>query len=75
MDDDFDFHWPRRQAPYLITPNGRKLRCRMTGRVPVIGDLDSWASAVKDSEAEENPQKVRAAAQPVLRSENNSGFY
>ena len=68
MDEGFDFHWPRGQAPYFITPNGRNLRCRMRGRVPVIGDLDSWASAASESEPKKDEPEDRAATQPVLTS-------
>ena len=71
MDEGFDFHWPRGQAPYFITPNGQKLRCRMRGRVPVIGDLDSWASAASESETKKGEPEDRAATQPVL----TSGFH
>ena len=38
MDEGFDFHWYAGKPPYFITPDGKKLRCKMKGRVPVIGE-------------------------------------
>ena len=38
MDEGYGFHWYPGQAPYFVTPEGRKLRCKMKGGVPVLGD-------------------------------------
>ena len=38
MDEGFDFHWYAGKPPYFITPDGKKLKCKMKGRVPVIGE-------------------------------------
>ena len=38
MDEGFDFHWYAGKPPYFVTPDGKKLRCKMKGRVPVIGE-------------------------------------
>ena len=43
MDEVFEFHWYPRQPPYFMTPNGKKRRCKMRGRVPVIGGEGSSA--------------------------------
>ena len=63
MEEGFDFHWPAGQVPYFITPEGRKLRCRMKGRVPVIGDLDAWASPASEQSG------TKEAGHQVLSSE------
>ena len=38
MDDGFDFHWYAGKPPYFVISDGKKLRCKMKGRVPVIGE-------------------------------------
>ena len=69
MEEGFDFHWHAGKAPYFITPDGRKLRCRVKGRAPVIGDLDAWASAAPDDVG------TKAAGHQVLCSEQTQwGF-
>ena len=37
MDEGFDFHWYAGKPLYFVTPDGKRLRCKMKGRVPVIG--------------------------------------
>ena len=37
VDEGFEFHWYPGKPPYFIAPDGRKHRCKMRGRVPVIG--------------------------------------
>ena len=69
MEEGFDFHWHAGSAPYFITPDGRKLRCRMKGRVPVIGDLDAWASAALDDAG------TKAAGHQVMCSEENHQLF
>ena len=44
VDEDYDFHWPRGQAPYFITPEGKRIQCKLKGRVPVISSEDTVAS-------------------------------
>ena len=44
LDEDYDFHWPRGQAPYFITPEGKRIQCKLKGRVPVISSEDTVAS-------------------------------
>ena len=50
MDEGFDFHWYAGKAPYFVTPEGRKLYCKLRGRVPVIGD-GSIATPAQDEKA------------------------
>ena len=38
MDEGYDFHWYAGKPPYFVTPDGKKLKCKMKGRVPVIGE-------------------------------------
>ena len=38
MDEGFDFHWYAGKAPYFVTPDGKKLYCKLRGRVPAISD-------------------------------------
>ena len=44
MDEDYEFHWPRRKAPYFITPEGKKIQCKLKGRVPIISNEETVAS-------------------------------
>ena len=57
MDEGFDFHWYAGKAPYFVTPEGKKLYCKLRGRVPVIGD-GSIATPAKD---------VKTAHMPVVQ--------
>ena len=44
LDEDYEFHWPRRKAPYFITPEGKKIQCKLKGRVPIISNEETVAS-------------------------------
>ena len=44
LDEDHDFHWPCRKAPYFITPDGKKIQCKLKGRVPIISNEETAAS-------------------------------
>ena len=55
MDEGYGFHWYPGQAPYFVTPAGRKLRCKMKGRVPVIGDEVMATPAAGDAKVATNP--------------------
>ena len=35
MESDFDFHWPRGQAPWLTFPDGATTQLKVENRVPV----------------------------------------
>ena len=51
MDEGFEFHWYPGQPSYLIAPDGRKHRCKMRGRVPVIGGEGSTAPAAANGDS------------------------
>ena len=55
MDERYGFHWYPGQASYFVTPGGRKLRCKMKGRVPVIGDELMATPAVGNAKVATNP--------------------
>ena len=55
MDEGYGFHWYPGQAPYFVTPEGRKLRCKMKGRVPVIGDEVMATPAAGNAKVATNP--------------------
>ena len=55
MDEGYGFHWYPEQAPYFVTPEGRKLRCKMKGRVPIIGDEVMATPAAGDAKVATNP--------------------
>ena len=54
MDEGFDFHWYAGKAPYFVTPDGKKLYCKLRGRVPVISD-GSIATPSKDEKTAHTP--------------------
>ena len=60
MDEGFDFHWYAGKAPYFVTPEGKKLYCKLRGRVPVIGD-GSIATPAKDEKTAHTPVVQGAA--------------
>ena len=47
---DEGFHWYP-QPPYFIAPDGKKHRCKMRGRVPVIGGEGSTALAAANGDS------------------------
>ena len=47
LDEDYEFHWPRRKAPYFITPEGKKIQCKLKGRVPIISNEETVASPAR----------------------------
>ena len=51
MDEGFEFHWYPGQPPYFIAPNGKKHRCKIRGRVPVLGGEGSSALAAADGDS------------------------
>ena len=53
MDEGFDFHWYAGKPPYFITPDGKKLKCKMKGRVPKVAGIKS--SALKEARAKKAP--------------------
>ena len=55
MDEGFEFHWYPGQPPYFIAPDGRKHRCKMRGRVPVIGGEGSTALRITGNPAFSTP--------------------
>ena len=71
MDEGFEFHWYPGQPPYFIAPDGRKHRCKMRGRVPVIGGEGSTALAAADGD------RIRITGNPAFSTpsgEEASGF-
>ena len=60
MDEGFDFHWYAGKAPYFVAPEGKKLYCKLRGRVPVIGD-GSIATPAKDEKTAHTPVVQGAA--------------
>ena len=64
MDDGFDFHWYAGKSPYFVTPEGKKLYCKLRGRVPVIGE-NAIASPATGN---------KAVNGPVLRASDEQGF-
>ena len=55
MDEDYGFHWYPGQVPYFVTREGLKLRCKMKGRVPVIGDELMATPAAGNAKVATNP--------------------
>ena len=64
MDEGFDFHWYAGKSPYFVTPEGKKLYCKLRGRVPVIGE-NAIASPATGN---------KAVNGPVLRASDEQGF-
>ena len=64
MDEGFDFHWYAGKSPYFVTPEGKKLYCKLRGRVPVIGE-NAIASPATGN---------KAINGPVLRVSDEQGF-
>ena len=64
MDEGFDFHWYAGKSPYFVTPEGKKLYCKLRGRVPVIGE-NAIASPATGN---------KAVNGPVLRVSDEQGF-
>ena len=44
LEQAFRFYWPPGEAPYFVRPDGKRVNCRLRGRVPVFGK-DMFASA------------------------------
>ena len=65
MDEGHGFHWYPGQAPYFVTPEGRKPRCKMKGRVPVIGDEVMATPAAGDAKVATIPCSVVLLKRPL----------
>ena len=37
LDEGYGFYWPPYCKPFFVKPDGKKLHCRLRGRVPVFG--------------------------------------
>ena len=64
----FGFYWPPGEAPYFVRPDGKRVNCRLRGRVPVFGK-DMFASAgpaVGDSEGADQ-HYAPTLVKPVFR--------
>ena len=42
MNEGFDFHWYSVKAPCFVTPERKKLYCKLRGRVPVLSRPKHW---------------------------------
>ena len=71
MDEGFEFHWYPGQPPYSIAPDGKKHRCKMRGRVPVIGGEGSTALAAASMYEKwfALPSAVRRLATSLMRTQ------
>ena len=73
MDEGYGFHWCPGQAPYFVTPEGRKLRCKMKGRVPVIGGEVMTTPAAGSAKVATNPvfscgaEKAHESQEPIFQ--------
>ena len=48
MDEGYDFHWHAGKVPFFVTPDGRKLKCKLKGRVPVIAEGSVATPAIEE---------------------------
>ena len=68
LEQGFGFCWPPGEAPYFVRPDGKRVNCRLRGRVPVFGK-DMFAStgpAVGDSEGADQ-HYAPTLVKPVFR--------
>ena len=64
MEDGFEFHWYPKKAPYFISPEGKKLRCRVRGMVPVIASDTLAAPAIQEGPTSSVGSQVFSVPEP-----------